>query len=57
MTIPAGYKCNQWGWFWKEADNSGPYYLDAPGTYYWVIENVGNQIATVVFSGIWEQRP
>lgn len=31
MTIPVGYKCNQWGWFWKESDNSGPYYLDAQG--------------------------
>lgn len=31
MTIPVGYKCNQWGWFWKESDNSGPYYLDADG--------------------------
>ena len=31
MSIPAGYKCNQWGWFWKESDNSGPYYLDADG--------------------------
>lgn len=31
MTIPAGYKCNQWGWFWKEDDNSGPYYLDRNG--------------------------
>lgn len=32
MPIPIGYKCNQWGWFWKEADNSGPYYLDADGS-------------------------
>lgn len=31
MTIPAGYKCNQWGWFWKEDDNSGPYFLDDDG--------------------------
>lgn len=31
MSIPAGYKCNQWGWFWNESDNSGPYYLDADG--------------------------
>lgn len=31
MTIPAGYKCNQWGWFWKESDNSGPYFLDKLG--------------------------
>lgn len=31
MSIPAGYKCNQWGWFWKESDNSGPYFLDAKG--------------------------
>lgn len=32
MSIPAGFKCNQWGWFWNELDNSGPYYLDADGT-------------------------
>ena len=31
MSLPAGYKCNQWGWFWKESDNSGPYYLAADG--------------------------
>jgi hypothetical protein len=31
MTIPAGYKCNQWGWFWRESDNSGPYFLDLDG--------------------------
>ena len=31
MSIPVGYICNQWGWFWKESDNSGPYYLDADG--------------------------
>jgi len=31
MSITAGYKCNQWGWFWKEADNSGPYYLGDDG--------------------------
>ena len=31
MTIPAGYRCNQWGWFWKESDNSGPYFLDRNG--------------------------
>lgn len=31
MSIPAGYKCNQWGWFWKESDNSGPYYLGDDG--------------------------
>lgn len=31
MSIPAGYKCNQWGLFYKEVDNSGPYYLDANG--------------------------
>lgn len=31
MSIPSGYKCNQWGWFWKESDNSGPYYLGADG--------------------------
>lgn len=29
--IPEGYKCNQWGWFWKEDDNSGPYFLDKDG--------------------------
>ena len=29
MSIPAGFKCNQWGWFYKESDNSGPYYLGA----------------------------
>lgn len=27
-----------------------------PGTYYYVITNVGNQSATVVFSGYWEER-
>jgi hypothetical protein len=27
MSIPAGYKQNQWGWFYRESDNSGPYYL------------------------------
>lgn len=27
-----------------------------PGTKYWVIDNVGNQTATVVFSAIWEER-
>lgn len=32
MSIPVGYKCNQWGWFYKESDNSGPYYLDAEGS-------------------------
>lgn len=31
MSIPADYKCNQWGWFWKESDNSGPYYLGSDG--------------------------
>lgn len=31
MSIPAGYHCNQWGWFWRDSDNSGPYYLDADG--------------------------
>lgn len=31
MTIPAGYVCNQWGWFWKTSDNSGPYFLDRNG--------------------------
>lgn len=31
MTIPAGYRCNQWGWFFREDDNSGPYYLDKDG--------------------------
>jgi hypothetical protein len=30
MSIPAGFKGNQWGWFYK-SDNSGPYYLDADG--------------------------
>ena len=28
----------------------------APGTYYYVITNTGNQTATVVFSGFWEER-
>lgn len=28
----------------------------APGTYYYVITNTGNQTATVVFSGWWEER-
>lgn len=28
----------------------------APGTYYYVITNTGNQTATVVFSGYWEER-
>lgn len=28
----------------------------APGTYYYVITNVGNRTATVVFSGMWEER-
>lgn len=27
-----------------------------PGTYYYVITNIGNQLATVVFSGIFEER-
>ena len=27
-----------------------------PGTYYYVINNLGNQPATVVFSGMWEER-
>lgn len=27
-----------------------------PGTYYYVITNTGNQTATVVFSGFWEER-
>lgn len=27
-----------------------------PGTYYYVITNTGNQTATVVFSGWWEER-
>lgn len=27
-----------------------------PGTYYYVITNTGNQTATVVFSGYWEER-
>lgn len=27
-----------------------------PGTYYYVITNVGNQEATVIFSDIWEER-
>lgn len=27
-----------------------------PGTYYYVITNVGNQSATVIFSGMWEER-
>lgn len=31
MAIPAGYRGNQWGFFYKESDNSGPYYLDADG--------------------------
>lgn len=31
MAIPAGYQCNQWGWFWKADDNSGPYFLDDDG--------------------------
>lgn len=28
----------------------------APGTYYYVITNLGNQTATVVFNGMWEER-
>ena len=28
----------------------------APGVRYWVINNVGNQVATVVFSAVWEER-
>lgn len=28
----------------------------APGTYYYVITNTGNQTATVVFFGFWEER-
>ena len=28
----------------------------APGTYYYVITNTGNQTATVLFSGFWEER-
>lgn len=28
----------------------------APGTYYYVITNTGNNTATVVFSGFWEER-
>ena len=28
-----------------------------PGTYYYVLTNVGNQTATVVFNGYWEERP
>ena len=31
MSIPAGYHCNQWGWFWRDSDNSGPYFLDRNG--------------------------
>lgn len=27
-----------------------------PGTYYYVITNTGNQTATVVFAGFWEER-
>ena len=27
-----------------------------PGTYYYVIQNVGNQTATVIFNGYWEER-
>ena len=29
---------------------------DGPGTYYYVVTNTGNQTATVVFSGFWEER-
>lgn len=31
MSIPVGYRCNQWGWFYSETDNSGPYYLGSDG--------------------------
>lgn len=27
-----------------------------PGTYYYVVKNIGNLTATVIFNGYWEER-
>ena len=64
MSIPSGYKCNQWGWFFKDSDNSGPYYLGPDGIMHqwgagagelttdaWGVQKVS--LAYSLFHGMW----
>lgn len=50
VRIPAGNKASS---FAGSSSERGV----GPGVYYYVITNVGNQEATVVFNGYWEERP
>lgn len=43
MSIPTGYKCNQWGWFWRESDNSGPWFLGADGEMHQNLSTLKNE--------------
>ena len=52
MSIPAGYKQNQWGYFYKESDNSGPYWLDADGTMQQGLTDVALRANPVAVSGV-----
>lgn len=47
MSIPVGYKCNQWGWFWRESDNSGPYFLGADGLMHQSLSAADLQLANL----------
>jgi hypothetical protein len=52
MSIPAGYKGNQWGYFYKESDNSGPYFLGADGAMHQSLTDADLRASPVAISGV-----
>lgn len=50
LRVPAGNKLSNAGSVSSERGANA-------GIYYYVISNVGNQTATVIFSAMWEERP